>query len=62
MLGIILVIVITGALIGFFFSKKGQEKEGAIQGAKFSCGCIFALLLLVIAAAVVVVVMLSGAL
>jgi len=37
---LILGIVVAGALLGFFFSKKGQEREGAIQGAKFSCGCI----------------------
>ena len=47
---VILSIVLTGALIGFFFSKKGHEKEGAIQGAKMSCGCIFAFTLVLIAA------------
>lgn len=37
----ILGVAIVGALFGFLFSKKGQEKEGAIQGAKTSCGCVF---------------------
>lgn len=48
--GAILSVVLMGALIGFFFSKKGHEKEGAIQGAKTSCGCILALTLVIIAA------------
>lgn len=59
---LILGIVVAGALLGFFFSKKGQEREGAIQGAKLSCGCIFAVLVLIIAAVVVVALALSGTL
>ena len=58
---VILSLVILGALIGFFFSKKGNEKEGAIQGAKTSCGCIFALTLLAIGIWVVLVFMAGGA-
>ena len=55
----ILVIVITGALLGFVFSKRGQEKEGAIQGAKTSCGCLLALALLLIGALVLLLLMLN---
>lgn len=58
---VIIGLVILGALVGFFFSKKGNEKEGAIQGAKFSCGCIFTLILLAIAAWVILVFMVGGA-
>ena len=46
---LIISIVILGALIGFFFSSKGHEKEGAIEGAKTSCGCILVVILLLTA-------------
>ena len=58
---IILGIVILGALIGFFFSSKGHEKEGAIQGAKTSCGCILIFILLAIVGIAIIGIMLSGA-
>lgn len=58
---IILGIVILGALIGFFFSSKGKEKEGAIQGAKTSCGCILAFTLLAVAGVVILAMALGGA-
>lgn len=58
---IVLSIVVLGALIGFFFSKTGSEKEGAIQGAKFSCGCIFAITLLVVGFFVIFMLALGGA-
>ena len=57
---IIVCIVVTGALIGFFFSRKGQEMEGAIQGAKTSCGCILTFTLLLIAAFVFLMLILFG--
>ncbi|MBO7553483.1 MAG: hypothetical protein J6T82_05560 [Bacteroidaceae bacterium] len=56
-----LIIVVSGALIGFFFSKKGHEKEGAIEGAKTSCGCILAFILLLIGAIILFAIMASGA-
>lgn len=59
---LILGIVITGALIGFFFSSKGHEKEGAIQGAKTSCGCILTITLLAIGGIVILAMALGGAL
>lgn len=37
-----------GALLGFLFSKRGHEGEGAIQGAKTSCGCIVLFILIII--------------
>ena len=45
---VILGIVIIGALLGFFFSSRGNEMEGAIQGAKKSCGCIIIFILAII--------------
>lgn len=44
----VLGIAIMGALLGFLFSKKGHEKEGAIQGAKTSCGCVFTFFIILI--------------
>lgn len=58
---VILGIMILGALIGFAFSKKGHEKEGAIQGAKTSCGCIFIFTLLLIGIFVVFMLIVGGA-
>ncbi len=60
MLVTILTIVAVGALIGFAFSKKGREKEGAIQGAKTSCGCIATIIALVIGIIVIIVLAASG--
>ncbi len=57
---IILALMILGAMIGFLFSKKGHEKEGAIKGAKTSCGCILIFTLLLIALFILVVVVLGG--
>lgn len=56
----ILGVVILGALLGFFFSKKGHEKEGAIQGAKTSCGCLFVIFFLLIGALFFLLIMVSS--
>ena len=59
---VILGIMALGAMIGFLFSKKGHEKEGAIQGAKTSCGCILAFTLLLVVGFVFLMLMIGGAL
>lgn len=39
MLSAILVVLLIGAFLGFIFSRKGHEKEGAVGGAK-KAGCL----------------------
>lgn len=56
-----LMVVITGALLGFLFSKKGHEKEGAIQGAKTSCGCVFVFFIILIGFLFFILMLASGA-
>ncbi len=58
----ILGIVLLGAMFGFLFSKKGNEKEGAIQGAKSTCGCLLTLAIIAIGALFVLGLIASGAL
>jgi hypothetical protein len=53
-------ILILGALFGFLFSKKGHEKEGAIEGAKTSCGCLLAFTIILIGAFIFFVFMAAG--
>ncbi len=57
----VLGIAIMGALFGFLFSKKGQEKEGAIQGAKTSCGCVFTFFIILIGFFILMLILASGA-
>jgi hypothetical protein len=56
---VIIGLMVLGAMLGFFFSKKGHEKEGAIKGAKNACGCVLLLTFLAIAAFVFLVFVLS---
>ena len=44
---LILVLTLTGLLLGLIFSKKGNEKEAMISGAKkgASCGCTILILI-----------------
>ena len=59
MLLTIAIILLIGAFLGFVFSKKGKEGEGAIAGAK-TAGCLIVLsIFLLIAAVVVLVIFLS---
>lgn len=62
MVGIAIGVLLMGAMLGFLFSKKGNEKDGAIQGAKTACGCSFTFLVLVIGALLVLGLIASGAL
>ncbi|MCR5463401.1 MAG: hypothetical protein K6F06_02535 [Bacteroidales bacterium] len=39
MLSAIVVVLLLGAFLGFIFSKKGKESEGAVGGAK-KAGCL----------------------
>ena len=43
----ILVLTLTGLLLGLIFSKRGNEKEAMINGAKkgASCGCTILILI-----------------
>ena len=43
----ILVLALTGLLLGLIFSKRGNEKEAMISGAKkgASCGCTILILI-----------------
>lgn len=49
MISVIVVVLLIGAFLGFIFSRKGEEGEGAVGGAK-KAGCllvVFAFLALI---------------
>ena len=57
MLSTILIILLIGAFIGFIFSRRGNEVDGAVSGAK-TAGCL--LVLVIVLAVAAVIFLLSG--
>lgn len=54
MLSAILTLIVIGAIIGLIFSRRGEEGEGLLRGAKtgakIGCGCLaFVIIILVLA-------------
>lgn len=53
MIQLFLGLVAIGAILGLIFSRRGEEGEGALRGAKkgaiFGCGCISVLCLILLA-------------
>lgn len=48
MLGFILTLLVIGAIVGFAFSAKGKESDGALNGAKKGAGCAIKIILALI--------------
>lgn len=59
MIGAIVGIILLGALLGLVFSKRGQEGDGAIQGAKKAGGCLVVVGILVVVVIVVLIISLG---
>ncbi len=55
MLSFILTLMAIGAVLGLVFSRKGEEKEGVISGAKSGAGCALELILIPVIIIVVIV-------
>ena len=60
MLYLLVIVLLIGALLGFIFSKKGREGEGAIDGAKKAGGCFLGIIGIIIL--IIIVVIIIGAL
>ena len=56
MLSAILVVLLIGAFLGFIFSRKGNEAEGAVGGAK-KAGCLLVALAFLVVIAVILLIL-----
>ena len=56
MIGTIIGVLLIGALLGLVFSKKGEEGDGAIQGAKKAGGCLVIMGILVVIVIVILII------
>ena len=50
---LLVTLIIIGAALGLLFSKKGEELQGVLSGAKkgAGCGCLIAILIIILGAA-----------
>lgn len=58
LLSFIVVILLIGAFFGFIFSKKGEEGEAAVGGAK-KAGCLLVVLGVLVLVAIVLIIALD---
>lgn len=56
MIGAIIGVLLIGALLGLVFSKRGEEGDGAIQGAKKAGGCLVVIGILVVIVVIVLII------
>ena len=59
MIGTIVGILLIGALLGLVFSRRGEEGDGAIQGAKKAGGCLVIVGILAVVLFVVLIIALG---
>ena len=57
---ILICVMLFGALLGLIFSRRGEEGQGALQGAKKAGGCMLFFFILLVLAVVALVVVLTS--
>ena len=58
---VLVCVMLFGALLGLIFSRRGQEGEGALRGAKKAGGCMLFFIALLVLAVIALIIIVSVA-